>query len=392
VNESFSESHSSSSSNLLEINRYLRQQKEQLEERYESLKLDHEIFSQRFAANESELELARKQAEIYEAEIGQLRQSLNRHQEPGSQTSGDADSFTLLLDTNRRLKEEVDTANGENSRLTAEVRRVEEELLNLRASLNSSELRNESITGENGCMRQELSKWRERVDALLRTSDMGEEWTRMRDETAASEARCAALAVELEEARRGLGELSAKCEAAAVELAAVRSEAVGDKQRHQADLDTLRADKAKREDMLRGFFADTKEVVVAVQRELEIPDPVKTGGGRANFKEDMATLKKIILERLGSSKEELLGKARAVESAHAEVQETLKRVEEAENRVKEKDIKIGQMTNFVNSTKNRLSSQQTTIAELTKELNELREKLHQSSASPTGLILFLLQY
>ena len=65
-----------SSSNLLEIDRYLRTQKEQLEEKYEDLHLNHEISQQRLKTIENELEFTRKQSELYENEINHLKVSI----------------------------------------------------------------------------------------------------------------------------------------------------------------------------------------------------------------------------------------------------------------------------------------------------------------------------
>ena len=61
------------SSNLLEINRYLRTQKDQLEEKCDTLNLNYEISQQRLKTIENELEFARKQSQMYESEVNQLK-------------------------------------------------------------------------------------------------------------------------------------------------------------------------------------------------------------------------------------------------------------------------------------------------------------------------------
>ena len=211
ANESFSEQSGSSTSNLLEINRYLRTQKEQIEEKYESVKLDHQIQKQRFSAAENELDFLRKQAQIYVNEINQLKQSLAK-QGKIDEGGQDAESLGLLVNTNRRLKAEIDTLNSENSKYSADLRQLEEEMLNVRASLSSSELRNESILGENVCMKTELTKWKERVDTLLRGSDNGEEWARIKSEMLVNEDKNTELLAEIEEQKMRMGEISKKCE------------------------------------------------------------------------------------------------------------------------------------------------------------------------------------
>ena len=126
---------SESTTNLLEINRYLRMQKEQLDERYDALKLTHDIEQQRMRALANELEFARKQcSELHEAEIAQLKNALQqlKQQQQQQQTSSmhdstttsesttttEADNMTLLLDTNRRLKDECESLNASVTRLT----------------------------------------------------------------------------------------------------------------------------------------------------------------------------------------------------------------------------------------------------------------------------------
>ena len=51
------------SSNLLEINRYLRAQKHQIDEKYENMKLTFEINQQKLKTLENELEFNRKQSQ-----------------------------------------------------------------------------------------------------------------------------------------------------------------------------------------------------------------------------------------------------------------------------------------------------------------------------------------
>lgn len=63
------------SSNMLEINRFLRNQKEELEKKYEELNLNYQISEQRMKTIENELEFTRKQSQMYENEISQLKVS-----------------------------------------------------------------------------------------------------------------------------------------------------------------------------------------------------------------------------------------------------------------------------------------------------------------------------
>lgn len=53
----------------------------------------------------------------------------------------------------------------------------------------------------------------------------------------------------------------------------------------------------------------------------------------------------------------------------AETQSSQKKYEEFDIKIKEKDIKIGQLTNFSNSLKTKLQAQQKTIEDLQKQVN-----------------------
>ena len=66
-----------SSNNLLEINRYLRVQKDQLEEKYENMKLTFEINQQRLRTLDTDLDFYRKQSQSYESELQHLKNTMD---------------------------------------------------------------------------------------------------------------------------------------------------------------------------------------------------------------------------------------------------------------------------------------------------------------------------
>ena len=150
---------SSSSSQLLEINRYLRSQKEQLEEKYENLKLNNEITEQKLKSIEGELELKRSETQILEVQLSEAKAM--------AEASKDESIGIMMMDTNRRLKEECDSTNAEITKLNTEARELEEEISGLKARLSESELKREAISSEHVCMQSEVRRWKERVDNLL---------------------------------------------------------------------------------------------------------------------------------------------------------------------------------------------------------------------------------
>ena len=112
---------SSSSTNLLEINRYLRTQKDQAEEKYENLKLNSEINQQRVISLENDLNFYKRQAQAHEADIKHLQTSIETAKNLANKNSNAAntnasaysqDNLNLMMETNRRLREEIESLTG----------------------------------------------------------------------------------------------------------------------------------------------------------------------------------------------------------------------------------------------------------------------------------------
>lgn len=378
-NTSMSITDEQSASNLLEINRFLRTQKEQLEEKYDNIKLTHDITQQKLKTVENELEFYRKQSQLHENEITQLKQS-----ESSVTSSTGTDSLKLIIDTNKRLKEELDSMNAENNRLGDEIRKLDDEMSNLKANLNASELKNESLVAETSCMRNEVKKWKERADALLRNSDMSQEWIRMQAESQEAQEQNLVLTEMINDLRNTSADSNLKIEQLNRDLEAVKAQSTAEKQKLQQDLDNLRADKTKREEMFKTLVSELKEVVTTVQKEFQLKDIDWVGmkGPMAdrlkNIKEEVSALRKAIIEKIRKDKDELKAKNKAIEDAQTELQPMSKKLEECENRLKEKDIKIGQLTNFMQSSRTRSQAYQKTIDDLQKEASELRSTIaHQ---------------
>lgn len=127
----------------------MRGEKEKLEETYKSLSLKFEISQQKQKALETDLELHRKNSQMYEHQIEQLKQKL----ENGGAGSSMAMSNELMLEENKRLRDELESFTADNSKLGDEVRRLEEEISNLKGSLRMSELKFETLSGSADCLK-----------------------------------------------------------------------------------------------------------------------------------------------------------------------------------------------------------------------------------------------
>ena len=156
-----------------------------MKENYENIKLTFDLNQQRLKSSETDLDFYRKQSQSLESELQHLKANIDNYK-LANNSNGESKStneiFNLLLDTNKRLKEECDSLNLENSKIKNDINNLEEEISNLKANLSEFELRNESIRGENTCMVTELKRWKDRCDALLQSSEHAEEWSRIKNE------------------------------------------------------------------------------------------------------------------------------------------------------------------------------------------------------------------
>jgi DNA repair exonuclease SbcCD ATPase subunit len=211
---------------------------------------------------------------------------------------------------------------------------------------------------------------------LLRNSDNGQEWIKIQAELQEAQEKTQTLTDMINELRNSLTDTNSKYELGLKDLETAKHQLINDKQKHQQEVDAIRLDKTKREEMFKTLVSELKEVVTTVQRELQLKD-VDWGAGMKgpmsdrlkNIKEDLANIKKNVIEKLKLDRDELKQKMKMAEDTASEMQLFQKKAEELENKVKEKDIRIGQMNNFINTTKAKIQSQKQQIEDLTKQLS-----------------------
>ncbi len=245
-----------------------------------------------------------------------------------------------------------------------------------------------NLTGENSCMKIELKRWKDRVDALLSSSDNSAEWEAIKIESLKAQEKTQELTDMINDLRKNLTDTNVKYEQANCELETFKTQTALEKSKQQQDLENMRTEKAKREEMFKVLISDLKEVVTTVQKELQLKD-VDWGTslrGPMNeklklIKEELANVKRAISEKCKKEKEELLNKSKQLDDLSNELSQSQKKVEETENKLKEKETRIGQLNNFISTTKARLSTQKKSIDDLTKELSDLKAS---SSASLTS--------
>ena len=231
--------------------------------------------------------------------------------------------LNLTLENNKRLKDDYDHLALENSKLSDELKALEEEASNLKASLSASELKNESIMGTNVCLTSEIKRWKDRSDAFLRGSDHGQEWIKIQEELKEAQEKSQELTDMINHLRSGLAEAKVKTEQLEQELEASKAQLVAEKTKHQQDLDTLRLDKSKREEMFKTLVNELKEVVNTCQKELQLSIDWGSKGPTAdkmrNVKEELSSIKKSIVDKIKSDRDELSAKMKLVEEANVKL-------------------------------------------------------------------------
>jgi len=223
-----------------------------------------------------------------------------------------------MVETNKRLREDITGLTNEAKKCKEDLAALEEELANVKASLGEAEMKMECVKGENNCLKVELKRWKERIDALLSGSEKSGEWERMKAEMSAANEKAEELTKMINELRGGLSEASGRCEELGRESEAVRTQAALEKARAGQQLEALRSDKNKREEMFKSLVADLKEVVTLAQRELQLKDVdwVAMRGPMNEkltfIKEELAGVKRSIGEKVRKDREELAAKTREV--------------------------------------------------------------------------------
>lgn len=110
------------------------------------------------------------------------------------------------------------------------------------------------------------------MDSLMRDSQYGEEWMKMQSEMNDAREQISQLSASNTDLSRGLEEKTTALEQTSRELSVLREQATLEKQTHQREADALRSEKKTREDMFRNLVHGLREVVIAVQKELELKD------------------------------------------------------------------------------------------------------------------------
>ncbi len=317
----FTPTSTSSASNLLEINRYLRAQKDQTEEKYENLKLSVDISQQRLLTLENDLNFYKRQSLAYETDIAHLQASLEASKNLTADTPSNIsnqDNFNLMVDTNKRLREEITSLTIESKKFQDDLAGLEEEFANVKASLGESEMKMECVKGENNCLKVELKRWKDRIDALLSSSDNSAEWQRIKVEMNEANEKAEELTKMINELRSSLSDVNGKYEQLSKESEALRTQAALDKTKMGQQFEALKNDKNKREEMFKSLVADLKEVVTLAQKELQLKDVdwVAMRGPMNEkltfIKEELAGVKKSISEKVRKDREELAAKIKEV--------------------------------------------------------------------------------
>ena len=202
-------------------------------------------------------------------------------------------------------------------------------MINLRADLSASDLKYESLVGTNACLTGEIKRWKDRSDAFLRGSDHGAEWLKIQSELQEAQDKSQELTNIINKMNAELSDVKVKSEQLERDLDLAKTQTIHDKAKHQQDMDMLRADRGKREEMLKTLVGEMRDVVTTCQKELQLKDvdwqAIKGPMGPMadklkNIKDEFAAIKKSLVEKIKSDREELKGRVKLAEDGQGEVQ------------------------------------------------------------------------
>lgn len=156
----------------------------------------------------------------------------------------------------------------------------------------------------------------------MRDSQYGEEWSKAQAEISAAQEQISHMTASNGDLTRALNEKLALVDQVTRELNSLREQATHEKQAHQREAEALRADKRLREEMFRNLVTGLKDVVVSVQRELELKDldlssirGVGAGADRNKaIKDELELIKRTILDKIKTERDELKVRERERES------------------------------------------------------------------------------
>ena len=360
--------------NLLEINRFLREQKEQLEKNYQNISLEHEITVQRLKKIENEHNFIKEKTQLYENEIESLKIRANMNSNVNN------DDYNLIIDTNRHLKEQFDSVTSELNELNEKIKDYENDNNQIKTEKCSLEIENETLLGEKTGMQMEIKRWKDRVDALLRESDIGDEWIKAQKDVNDLQEQSQTLTDMINELRKNLAAAISEKENLQKDCDACKASAQEEKNKISQELENLKQERQKKEDLFKIIVTELKTIVIAVQKELEINnfEWVKL----KNIKEELGIIQKAIMEKLKAIKDDVKNKNSSsleTEKQISELNESIRRLNEDHlNKVKELENSKKQLHDralkAIETSKEQILKKNQKIEELTNSLNEANRK------------------
>lgn len=378
--------------NLIEINRFLRKQKDDIEKKFNDLKLTHEINVERLKSIESEYEYTRQKNVLYEDEIAKLK----LQQKPTINI--DSDEYNYVIDSNKRLTEQYEQARQELDETRQKLNVLQGEINQIKSEKSTVEFENEKLNGEKVVLESDLKRWKERVDKLLINSDLGEEWSKAQKEIEVLNDKIAYLQ---EESNRTVVLLTDENLTLKHEIEKYKNEAdlargqiESSKEAHQKEIDTLKNDlniKIKKDEYSRMVINELRQLTKAVQDELEIAENLQQYPKLQHaeklqaIKEDLIAKRVSIVNKLKQIKNELnetkaqnesnTGKLNDLEKEMANAMDKIEKQRQVTLKANEKIIKQAKAIEELKKNQQSASTSQQQLSESSEQQFELAQEL-----------------
>ncbi|XP_023716827.1 nucleoprotein TPR isoform X2 [Cryptotermes secundus] len=265
LNTSISEEEKKSSEQLLQIVKYLRQEKDIALSKYEVLRTENLRLKSQQEYLEKQAEDAKKSLLVEQEKMEASSVTAAKH----SELLRKVETLNAITDSNRILRGERDDLQVKVRELLEQVEKLEKELGPLKESNTDLSARVESMTAENVALRGEAGRLRQRMNYLIERSSKAspEDWRRLQQER---EGLVRHLSGEKEahqktvEENRGLRQEKIRLEEQLSALQRLQQQQAEDLRKRVDEVNTLNQTVSK----LQQEFNDTKSTLLKKNEEL----------------------------------------------------------------------------------------------------------------------------
>ncbi|XP_076329800.1 nucleoprotein TPR-like isoform X2 [Tachypleus tridentatus] len=212
-----------SSEQLLEVIRYLRQEKEIARTKYDVIQAEHTRIKYLVEQLEKQLKATRKELNDERQRIQSFALTEAQH----SELLKKVEMLNLLTESNHLLRDEKEKALEECRKLEAKVSQLENDILPLQSKNRDLNSQVDDLTTETFALREEIKRWQTRTNQLLEKSqEVGpEEMKRLSSENESMKTKLGSISEDINRQKMEINHLNSSIASLQKELQNAKSEA-----------------------------------------------------------------------------------------------------------------------------------------------------------------------